>query len=867
DEPTAAAEKTYRPGAPAAITLTPATDENTVGEQHCVTAQVRDEFGNPVEEGTVVRFAVAGANARVGSDGTDGFGSAEFCYTGTVSGADAITAYADTDNDGSRDAGEPIAAATKVYHPGNPAAVVLTPPTDQNRVGDEHCVTATVVDAFGNPTPGVTVRFAVAGANTAAGTDQTDAAGQAAFCYTGTRTGLDTITAYADTDSDGTNDETEPEGTATKLYQPGDPATVVITPPTDENVVGDQHCVMAQVADGFGNPTPGMTVRFTVAGANSRAGADQTDELGQAEFCYTGTTAGLDTITAYADTDGDGMNDATEPEGAATKLYQPGAPATVEVEPATDENVVGDEHCVVATVRDPFGNVVPDVLVEFTVTGANVAGGTDTTDAAGQARFCYTGTTSGVDTIRATADADGDGTAEAGEPTGVATKAYRPGEPASAVLEPPAATNTVGEEHCVTAVVRDEFGNLVGSGHQVVFTVTGANPQGPAVRTTDADGRATFCYTGTRTGEDVIEAYVDNDENRQFGPGDVLATPASKTYTPGAPFAVTITPAADTNTVGDEHCVTATVVDEFGNPTPGVTVRFAVAGANTASGTDQTDADGTAEFCYTGTRAGVDAISAYADSNNDGDRDVAEPQGAATKTYVPGTPARLTLSPKQAVNVVGDEHCVTATVTDAFGNPTSAVEVDFAVAGFNATSGERTTDGSGRAEFCYTGQLPGEDAIRAFADLDRDDVQDVGEPADLAAKTYVVPPSTPGCRVAITDGGWIIAANGDRASFGGNAKALSSSSVSGEQVYTDHGPVQPMQVKSVEMLALTCTANKREATLYGLAKVDQMLNTVPFRIRLRDSGQPRRGDMYGILVGNGYYSGEQPLQGGNVVIR
>jgi hypothetical protein len=48
--------------------------------------------------------------------------------------------------------------------------------------------------------------------------------------------------------------------------------------------------------------------------------------------------------------------------------------------------------------------------------------------------------------------------------------------------------------------------------------------------------------------------------------------------------------------------------------------------------------------------------------------------------------------------------------------------------------------------------------------------QDAGEPFDDAAKTWVPPMSTPHCEVKITNGGWIISTNGDKSSFGGNAK-------------------------------------------------------------------------------------------------
>ena len=85
--------------------------------------------------------------------------------------------------------------------------------------------------------------------------------------------------------------------------------------------------------------------------------------------------------------------------------------------------------------------------------------------------------------------------------------------------------------------------------------------------------------------------------------------------TTGPPDQLELSPSTATNIAGDEHCVTATVTDADGNPVPDTTVRFSVSGANTGSGNATTDSDGEAEFCYTGTKAGDDTISAYADTD------------------------------------------------------------------------------------------------------------------------------------------------------------------------------------------------------------------------------------------------------------
>ncbi len=122
------------------------------------------------------------------------------------------------------------------------------------------------------------------------------------------------------------------------------------------------------------------------------------------------------------------------------------------------------------------------------------------------------------------------------------------------------------------------------------------------------------------------------------------------------------------------------------------------------------------------------------------------------------------------------------------------------------------------------------------------------------------------------DGAWILAVNGDKATFGGNAKTDSGGKVvSGSQEYTDHRPNASVHVKSIEILAVTCEGNR--ATIYGTARVESgtaayLGGTFPFRISVMDSGEPGRTDTYDILVGNGYCSGEDwPLQGGNILVR
>lgn len=113
-----------------------------------------------------------------------------------------------------------------------------------------------------------------------------------------------------------------------------------------------------------------------------------------------------------------------------------------------------------------------------------------------------------------------------------------------------------------------------------------------------------------------------------------LCVPSAKTLIP-APFSLALAPATAVNTVGEQHCVSATLADANANPVAGPTVRFAVTGANSTSGSGTTDANGEATFCYTGASPGSDTISAYADLNDDNlQHTPPEPAALAQKTWL-----------------------------------------------------------------------------------------------------------------------------------------------------------------------------------------------------------------------------------------
>jgi len=78
--------------------------------------------------------------------------------------------------------------------------------------------------------------------------------------------------------------------------------TVTLAPPTSTGPVNTQHCVNAAVADQFSQPVPGVRVDFSASGVNPGTGFATASTLGVAQFCYTGTNPGTDSIVGLVGT-------------------------------------------------------------------------------------------------------------------------------------------------------------------------------------------------------------------------------------------------------------------------------------------------------------------------------------------------------------------------------------------------------------------------------------------------------------------------------------------------------------------------------------------------------------------------------------
>ncbi len=198
-----------------------------------------------------------------------------------------------------------------------------------------------------------------------------------------------------------------------------------------------------------------------------------------------------------------------------------------------------------------------------------------------------------------------------------------------------------------------------------------------------------------------------------------------------------------------------------------------------------------------------------------GDGSVMESEGGGsggtfTSTGVtrvgPGPATAMTLNPPAATNEVGTEHTVTATVSDASGQPAAPVTVRSTVTGSTHTTGTCTT-GNGSCTFTCTGpQLPGADSTTACADTNSNSTCDPGEPIAEAAKAWLLPASSTAGKVT---GGGQVPSTTDRnkqVSFGFEAQNQNGT-LKGNCSVVDQTPAKNIVIKCLDATSLVRSGN------------------------------------------------------------
>lgn len=597
---------TNTPGAASSIVASAGGSQSTtVGTAFAqsLDARVLDAFGNPVPNVTVT-FVGPGSGASAsfpngGSATTDATGHA------------VIVARANTV------AGGPYNATATVGGVASPATFALTnlpgaqagaaisggdAQSTQVTTAFASALSVTVVDAFGNPVPNVTVTFSAPGAGASAtlsggGTATTDAAGVATVTATagavaGSYSVTTTIAGVAAPPSFSLTNTPGP-ATSLQLTSGGGQSTTVATSFAAPLVV--------TAYDAQGNVVPGVLVTFAPPSTGATASLDAvtvvTDASGQATVqAAAGTRAGSYSVGAHL------SNPAIAVAIGLTNT--PGAPASIAAvdgaSPQAAQTGTPFAEPLEVVVLDAYGNPVPNTTITFTApqsgATATLSATTAMTDASGHASitadagatlgsYFVVATTPGLPPVAFTLT---------NLSSGALTVAVESGSPQ---------TTTVGTAFAapLVATVRDAMGQPVANAPVVFRTSTaGASASLDAtVVLTDAAGHASVSATAnTRAGDHFVTASTL---------GATAPAVFDLTNTPGAPVAIVLDPGSSPQrtTVGTDFArpLGLVVVDAFGNPVPGVDVTFTAPGSG-ATGTPSatmvvTDANGHASITVT----------------------------------------------------------------------------------------------------------------------------------------------------------------------------------------------------------------------------------------------------------------------------
>ena len=430
----------------------------------------------------------------------------------------------------------------------------------------------------------------------------------------------------------------------------------------------------------------------------------------------------------------------------------------IALSPSSGVQTVGSSVSINVTINPPQQLLEQGIVVSFSIESGPNAGAaipSCTVDAGGLglggASSCanptgYTGTSAGVDTIRAKVTSAGSN--DPGRTTNVTWR----GIPALIQVTPQASYNTAGGSTAVTASVFDNTFTPV-PGASVNFTVTGAGATSGAA-TTDASGNAPFSFGSNSTGQSTITAAVS-------GAGGSVVTARATANWAGQPAKVVLgTGSQNLNGLAPVHGMATVVAQVTDGSNPAIPVgdntpvNFTVTGVGATSGSATTSA-GNAAFTFGGNQVGTSTVTASAPPAPD--------SNPLTITWQVPTATSISLAPKLAFAILGRRQFVVATVKDQFGRPFPGagadpagfdVKVRFIVTGANGIAGtlSSTPDANGQSSVEVDGNNLGLDTITAFVDLPNSGFFDAADPQSTANIFWLRKPGQ-GYWLAASDGG------------------------------------------------------------------------------------------------------------------
>ncbi len=649
-----------------------------------LTAMVKDPSNHPVA-GITVNFTMpqdVAANFTLENNGiaiTQANGEAHVTLKGKKAGTHTVTATLGNNN--TSDSQPVTFVADKAS-----AQVVLQISKDEitgNGV-DSATLTATVKDQFDNEVNNLPVTFSSAssGLTLTPGVSNTNESGIAQATLAGVAFGEQTVTASLA--NNGASDNKT-------VHFIGDTAAakiIELTPVPDSIIAGTPQnssgsVITATVVDNNGFPVKGVTVNFTSrtnSAEMTNGGQAVTNEQGKATVTYTNTRSSIES-GARPDTVEASLENGSSTLSTSINVNADASTAHLTLLQALFDTVsAGDTTNLYIEVKDNYGNGVPQQEVTLRVSPSEGVTPSNnaiyTTNHDGNFYASFTATKAGVYQVTATLE-NGDSMQQ--------TVTYVPNV-ANAEITLAASKDPVIADNndltTLTATVADTEGNAIAN-TEVTFTL----PE---------DVKANFTLKGTKAGAHTVTASMTGGKSEQLVVNfiaDTLSAQVNLNVTEDNFIA---------NNVG-MTTLQATVTDGNGNPLANEAVTFTLPADVSASftlgqgGSAITDINGKAEVTLSGTKSGTYPVTVSV--NNYGVSDTKQ----VTLIADAGTAKLASLTSVYSFVVSTTEGAtMTASVTDANGNPVEGIKVNFRGTSVTLSSTSVETDDRGFAEILVT---------------------------------------------------------------------------------------------------------------------------------------------------------------------
>ncbi|HFS3729777.1 TPA: Ig-like domain-containing protein [Escherichia coli] len=679
-----------------------------------LTATVKDPSNHPVA-GITVNFTMpqdVAANFTLENNGiaiTQANGEAHVTLKGKKAGTHTVTATLGNNNTSDSQPVTFVADKTS-------AQVVLQMSKDEitgNGV-DNATLTATVKDQFDNEVNNLPVTFSSAssGLTLTPGVSNTNESGIAQATLAGVAFGEQTVTASLA--NNGASDNKT-------VHFIGDTAAakiIELTAVPDRIIAGTPQnssgsVITATVVDNNGFPVKGVTVSFTSrtkSAEMTNGGQAVTNEQGKATVTYTNTRSSRetgarpDTIEASLENGSSTLSTSIQVDADASTAH------LTSLYTLYDTQLAGDDTTLYITVNDNYGNGVPLHQVTLSVSpseGVTLSNnGINTTNHDGYLYASMTATKAGVYQVTATLD-NGDSMQH--------TVTYVPNV-ANAEITLAASKDPVIADNndltTLTATVADTEGNAIAN-TEVTFTLpedVRANftlsDGGKAI--TDTEGKAKVTLKGTKAGAHTVTASMAGGKS-----GQLVVNFTADTLTAQVNLNVT-----EDNFIANNIGMTklqATVTDGNGNPLANEAVTFTLPADVSASftlgqgGSAITDINGKAEVTLSGTKSGTYPVTVSVNSYGVSDtKPVTLIADAGTAKL-----AGFTASSGSFTASTTEGAPLTASVTDAYGNPLEGIKVNFRGPATTLSNTSVETDAQGKAEILVTSTIAGTKVVTA----------------------------------------------------------------------------------------------------------------------------------------------------------